>query len=62
MNDDAHGQLQLSLKNFCDVFLDDLPSGLPLEQTITHGIDLLLGSKSVSQFAYRLSASEACKV
>ena len=48
--------LQLLLKEFCDVFLDDLPSKLPLEITITHG------SKPVSQLAYRLSTSEASEV
>ena len=44
------------------MFLDDLPCGLPLERTITHGIDLLLSSKQVSQSMYRLTASESSKV
>ena len=36
--------------------------GYPFERTITYGIDLLPSSKPISQFAYRLSASEASKV
>ena len=44
-----NNQLQFLLENFCDVFLDDLPSRLPLERTTMHGIDLLPGIKLVSQ-------------
>ena len=47
---------------FFDFFLDDLPFGLPLKRTITHGIDLFQGNKPVSRSMYRLSASEASKV
>ena len=52
VNDDVNDQLQLLPRNFCDVFLDELPFGLPLERTITHGIDLMLGSKLLSQSVY----------
>ena len=44
-NDDVNDQLQLLVKESCDVFQDDLPFGLPFERTITHGIDLLRGGK-----------------
>ena len=55
-------QLQLLLKVFCNVFLDDLPSKLPLERTITHGIDLMPDSKPINQSVYCLNASETSKV
>ena len=48
VNDDVNDQLQLLLRKLCDVFLDDLPFGLPLERTIMHGIDLFLSSKPIS--------------
>ena len=40
--------LKLLLEEFCDVFPNDLPFGLPPEKTIEHGIDLMSNSKLVS--------------
>ena len=50
------------LKDYEDVFPTDLPTGLPPERAVTHGIDLILGSKPISKPPYRLSASEASEV
>ena len=54
--------MQQLLKDYQDVFPDDLPPGLPPDRAITHGIDLLPGSKPVSRPAYRLSVNEASEV
>ena len=45
VSDKDNEQLQLLL---CDIFLDNFPSRISLERTITHGIDLLPSSKLVS--------------
>ena len=54
--------VQKLLNDYKDVFPADLPPGLPPDRTITHGIDLMDGSKPVSRPPYRLSASEASEV
>ena len=54
--------VQKLLKDYEDVFSTDLPSSLPPDRTITHGINLMHGSKPVSRPPYRLSASEASEV
>ena len=50
------------LKDYEDAFPSDLSVGLPPERAITHGIDLIPRSKSISKPPYRLSASEASEV
>ena len=50
-SDKDNEQLQLLYDNFCDVSPNDLPSRLTLERTIMHGVDLLLDSKPISQYA-----------
>ena len=40
VSDKDNEQLQSLLDKFCDVFLNYLPFGLPLERAITYGIDL----------------------
>ena len=50
------------LKDYDDVFPTDLPAGLPPERAVTHGIDLIPGSKPISKPPYRLNASEASEV
>ena len=62
VDDKDNEQLQSLPDNFCDVFPDDLPSGLPLERTIMHSINLLSGCKLISWSTYHLSASEASEV
>ena len=54
--------VQKLLNDYKDVFPADLPPGLPPDCTITHGIDLMYGSKPVSHPPYHLSASEASEV
>ena len=54
--------MQKLLQEFVDVFLDDLPCGLPLARAITHGIDIVEGSKPINKPPYHLSASEASEV
>ena len=46
VDDKENEQLLLLLRSFCNVFLDDLPFGLPRKRIIMHGIDLLQGSKT----------------
>ena len=55
-------KMQKLLQEYLDVFLDDLPPGLPLERAIMHGIDLVEGSKPLSKSPYCLNASEASKL
>ncbi|KAL0555989.1 hypothetical protein IC582_004492 [Cucumis melo] len=45
------------VKEFLDVFLDDL-SGLPLDREIEFTIELLLGTTPISQAPYRMAPSE----
>ncbi|KAL4032361.1 hypothetical protein IC575_005432 [Cucumis melo] len=45
------------VKEFLDVFLDDL-SGLPLDREIEFTIELLLGTTPISQTPYRMAPSE----
>ena len=54
--------VQRLINDYKDVFPADLPPSLPPDRTITHGIDLMDGSKPVSRPPYRLSASEASEV
>lgn len=58
----VNAMLQSLLTNFRDVFPNDLPPSLLHEHAITHGIDLMPGSKAVSRPLYHLSASEANEV
>lgn len=58
IHNDVTAMLPSLLKEFKDVFPDDLPPGLPLESTIMHGMDLMAGS----QPPYCLSALEASEV
>ena len=44
---------------FSDVFLADLPKGLPPDHGITHDIDLIPGAKPISKPFYHLSANKA---
>ncbi len=57
-----NSQLQQLLKDYSDVFPSDLPSGLPPERQVQHGIDVVQESKPVSRPPYRLSAAEASEV
>ena len=47
---------------FVDVFLNELPKGLPPIRGITHGTNLVPGAKPLSKLAYRLSINEAHEV
>ena len=50
------------MSEFRDVFLDDLPDGVPPSRDLDHIIDLLPGSKPISKPAYRLSHSKVQEV
>ena len=50
------------LKEYHDVFTSDLPIGLPPPRAITHGIDVVPGSKPISKPPYRMSTSKASEV
>ena len=54
--------MQSLLKEYEDVFTSDLPIGLPPTRAITHGIDVMPGSKPISKPPYRMSAREASEV
>ena len=54
--------LKTLLNEFSDVFLADLPQGLPPERGMTHAIELALGLKPLSRPPYRLSANKAREV
>ena len=54
--------MQSLLKEYQDVFTSDLPIGLPPSHAITHGIDVVAGSKPISKPPYRMSTSKASKV
>ena len=47
------------LSKFRDVFLDDMPDGLPPSREVDHSIKVILGLKPISKLAYRLSHSKA---
>ena len=46
------------LSKFRDVFLDDLPNGLPPSREVDHLIEVVPGLKRVNKLAYRLSHFE----
>ena len=50
------------IREFGDVFPDDLPDGLSPSREVDHPIEVVLGSKPVSKLAYRLSHCEAQEV
>ena len=50
------------MSEFRDVFLDDLPDGLPPSREVDHLIKVAPQSKSVSKFTYRLSHFETQEV
>ena len=50
------------LKDYEDVFPSDLPAGLPPKRALTHGINIIPGSKPISKPPHHLNASEASEV
>ena len=54
--------MQSLLKEYQDVFTSNLPVGLPPPRAITHGIDVVPGSKPINKPPYRMSTSEASEV
>ena len=54
--------MQSLLKEYQDVFTSNLPIGLPPPRAITHGIDVVPGSKPISKPPYRKSTSKASEV
>ena len=57
--EDQLAQLRIE---FDDVFPKELPKGLPPDCGITHGIDLVSGTKRLSKLAYHLSVRKAHEV
>ena len=55
--------MQSLLKEYQDVFTSDLSIGLPPPRAITHGIDVVPGSKPISKPPYKMRTnSEASEV
>jgi len=54
-----HPLAQSLMKEFKDVFPNDLPPGLPPIRGIEHQIDLLQGATSPSKSAYRYNLNES---
>ena len=52
------GEAKKLLAQFCDVFPDDLPSGLPPKRDVDHRIELVSGSDPPSRPTYRMSPAE----
>ena len=55
-------QLMKILKEYQDVFPDELPKGIPPQRGVYHRIDLLPGSKPPSQAAYRTSPADSAEL
>jgi len=53
-----HPEAQKLIRQFRSVFLDELPKKLSPKREIEHRIDLIPGSKPVSQQVYRMSDYE----
>ena len=54
--------MQSLLKEYHNVITSDLPIGLPPPCAVTHGIDVVPGSKPISNLPYRMSTSDASEV
>ena len=54
--------LKQLLQEFKDLFPNELPKGLALEQALPHRIDVAVGTEPISKPSYRLSAFEAAEV
>jgi len=53
-----HPQIEQLLKEFRDVFPDDLPSGIPPDRGVSHPIKVVEGSRPPVRAAYRLSPAD----
>jgi hypothetical protein len=59
---DLPRQIKELLKEFKDVFPDELPKGLPPIRGIEHQIDLVPGASLLNRPAYRCNPEEAKKI
>ena len=62
LQSNVNSLMQSLLKEYEDVFTTNLPIGLPPPPAITHGIDVVPGSKPISKLPYRMSTSKASEV
>jgi hypothetical protein len=53
---------QQLVKEFSDVFPDELPAGLPPEREVDHKVELVAGATPPSRPTYRLSATELAEL
>lgn len=54
--------LDAILREYDDVFPDDLPTGLPQQRAVDHRIELLPGSAPTSRSAYRVSPADSAEL
>ena len=47
------------LKEFLDIFLDNVPDGLPLSQRISHQMDLILGASFPNKATHKMTPAES---
>jgi len=49
-------------ENFCHLFPDEIPMGLPPKRDIQHHVDLILGSILPNKPAYRMNPKETMEI
>ena len=56
--DDLPEEIRELLDNFADIVVDELPNSLPPIKSISHHIDLMLGTSMSNKAAYKLTPRE----